>query len=83
MPETAAYTFSHKEILETLIKKQNLHEGIWQLTIQFAVGTGIFPKTEPEPELFPSVVLGVAKIGIKRVEKEDSLSVDAAKVNPA
>ena len=35
MPEVSQYVFSHAEVLELLIKKADLHEGKWQLIINF------------------------------------------------
>ena len=93
MAESTALTFSHKELVEILIKSQDIHEGIWQLTLEYAFGTfgghapfpeRIAPPGMPQiPQLInPSVFLGVAKIGIKKVAIEDNQSVNAAKVNP-
>ena len=38
MAETNLVTFSYKEVVEALIKKQDLHDGIWALYIEFGIG---------------------------------------------
>jgi hypothetical protein len=83
MPEVNQYTFSHKEIVELMIKKIGLHEGRWmlQITFGFAALNG-----GPSPEqAMPSGVVGVQTIGLIRAQPESpaSLTVDAAEVNPA
>ena len=35
MPETTEINFSHREIVEMLIRKQGIHEGIWMLSVRF------------------------------------------------
>ncbi len=84
MPENTQITFSHREIIELLIKERHIHEGVWRLTIVFglqAVNFG-FPGGN---DVFPSAIVPVQKIGIQRVgddEPPDSITVDAGKVNP-
>lgn len=83
MAEATQYVFDLKEIVEALVKKQNIHEGIWGIYIEFGlvavnVGSGPDGKT-----LVPSAVAGVQKIGIQRFPETNNLTVDAAVVNPA
>ncbi len=81
MAEVTQFNFSYQEVVEALIKKQGLHEGIWVLTIEFGLGAGnIGPD---ENSLNPSAVIAVGKIGIKRADKITNLSVDASVVNPS
>ena len=80
MAEVTSYAFTYQEVVETLIKRQNLHEGLWQLSIEFGLGaSNIGPN---DTDLKPAALIIVGKIGITRVEKETNLTVDAAKVNP-
>lgn len=80
MAKEEKFAFSHKEIVEELIKRQDIHEGIWRLYIEFAFGAG---NAGPSPEqIVPTALIGIQRIGILRVEAEDALSVDAARVNP-
>ena len=80
MPETTEINFSHREIVEMLIRKQGIHEGIWMLSVRFnwtATNIGQSPT-----EFYPSAVASVVQIGLHRADKESNIAVDAAKVNP-
>ena len=47
MAEVSQFKFDHKEVVEALIKKQGLHEGIWQLSIEFGFGAAIIGAPTP------------------------------------
>ena len=80
MAEVARYTFSHKEVVEALIKKQDLHEGLWMLYVEFGLGAA---NTGPnDAELMPAAIVPVKTLGLQRGQQENNLTVDAAKVNP-
>ncbi len=84
MPENTQITFSHREIIELLIKERNIHEGVWRLTIVFGLQAVNFGSPGSN-DVFPSAIVPVQKIGIQRVgddELPDGITVDAAKVNP-
>lgn len=84
MPETIQITLSHRELAEMIVKDQNIHEGMWRLIVFFGIqGANFIPPGDNEA--FPTAIVPVQKIGIQKVgseEKEDNLTVDAAKVNP-
>jgi len=83
MPEIDSYSFKHKEVIEALIKKAGLHEGKWQLTMQFALGA---LNMGPGPEdMVPAAAVGVLGVALIRAQPESpsGLVVDAAVVNPA
>jgi hypothetical protein len=80
MAEASQITFSFQEVAEALVKKQDLHEGIWSLSVNFGLqATNIGPN---ESDLKPAAILGILFIGLQRMDKETNLTVDAAKVNP-
>ena len=80
MVEISQYDFSFKEVVETLVRTQGLHEGLWQLTFHFGIAaSNVGPS---DAELKPSAIVPIIKISLLRVEKENNLTVDAAKVNP-
>lgn len=81
MGESTNYHFNHREVVEALIKHQDLHEGIWQLVVTFALGASNIATAEDE--LAPSAIIPIKSIGLLKVDKESSLAVDATKVNPA
>lgn len=80
MPEPTQIVFTHKEIVELLLKKQDIHEGIWGLFIKFglkAANIGSSPS-----DLMPAAIVPVLEIGLQKGKEEGSLFVDAAKANP-
>lgn len=85
MAEVEQYTFSHKEIVELLVKAAGVHEGHWMLQTTLSLGGGNVGQSPNE--LMPVGIVMIQKIGIQRLPAgmppENSLTVDAAKVNPA
>ena len=80
MAETTQFGFTYKEVVEALLKKQGIHEGVWSLSVKFGLqATNIGSN---EADLKPAVVIPILEIGLARQEKENNLSVDAARVNP-
>jgi hypothetical protein len=80
MAESSQLVFSYKEVVEALVKKQGLHDGIWGLFVKFGMqATNVGPN---ENDLKPAVFLPILEIGLQKVEKETNLAVDAAIVNP-
>ena len=82
MPESNQLTFSHKEVVELLVKEAKVHEGYWRLLINFNISAGNFGQTEQDAN--PGIQLLVTKIGIHRAESEspDTITIDAGRVNP-
>jgi len=75
--------FSLVEMTEILIKNQGLHEGLYNLSVQFQIAVGA---VGPSPELIcPGAMMGISRIGLSKTEegKENIHTVDAAEVNPA
>ena len=58
------YVFTHKELVEKLVKAQGLHEGIWGLYVEFGL-TGVNARPSPT-ERYPAAIVPVLKIGIRR-----------------
>lgn len=80
MAESSQIIFSYKEVVEALLKKQGIHEGVWALYIKFglaAMNTG-----PSEVDLHPAALVPVMEIGIQKADKETNIAVDAANVNP-
>lgn len=80
MAEATQFTFSHREVVEALIKKQDIHEGLWALYVEFGLGAGnVGPD---ENALNPAAIVAVGKIGLLKAETPSNLTVDAAIANP-
>jgi hypothetical protein len=80
MAEPTQYTFDYREVVEALIKQQNLHEGLWQLVVSFEMGAvNVGPTND---SLSPAAVVRLTKIGLMKADKENNLTLDASKVNP-
>ncbi len=74
--------FSLIELTEILIKYKNIHEGLYNLSLEFQFAIG---SVGPTPELIcPGAMIGVSRFGLSKTEKAKTNihTVDAAKVNP-
>lgn len=76
------YKFSHLEVVEALIKKQGLHEGIWMLSLQFGIGGINVTNPENHEDLTPAAVVPVVSIGLRKKDALNPLALDASVVNP-
>ena len=83
MPETNQYTFTHKELLELMIKQADLHEGRWVLQANFGFSAANVGPTEDQT--VPSAIAALNHLGIQRATEgsPSGLTLDAAEVNPA
>jgi len=83
MPEVNQYVFSNKELLELLIKQAGVREGKWILLANFGFNAGNFGPTPDQAT--PGALVVIQQIGIQRaaVDTPESMSLDAAVVNPA
>ena len=84
MAEVNQIVFSHRELIELLIKKAGVHEGKWGLILNMNVATGLVGTPE---QAAPGVIVSIPNIGIQRTppdapEVAGNVSVDAAQVNP-
>jgi hypothetical protein len=80
MVQPTQFSYSHREIVELLIKERGLHEGIWGLYVRF--GLGASNVGESDASLQPAAIVPIVEIGIQKFDKESNIAVDAAKVNP-
>jgi hypothetical protein len=70
--------FSHKETIEALLRAKEIHEGIWELNVNFGfVATNVDINNAPT---VPGAIVSVINIGLARQEKESILSIDASKI---
>lgn len=74
-------TFTLKEITEMLIKQLDLHEGLYNLGIEFKIGFGSVGASAEDS--LPGAMFGVSRLGLTKVDTATDRTVDAAEVNPA
>ena len=80
MAEPTQIAFNHKEVVEALLRKENIHEGIWGIFIKFGI-TGANIGATPT-DIMPAAIVPVLQIGLQKFDEENNIAVDAAKVNP-
>lgn len=81
-PQGQKINTSHelKEITELLVKHHGLHDGLYDLSLEFQIAVGA---VGPDPSsVIPGVAVGIRRIGIIQAEKTGPSTVDAAEVNP-
>ncbi|MCJ7487934.1 MAG: hypothetical protein MUQ25_17450 [Candidatus Aminicenantes bacterium] len=82
MSEIKTIEFSHKEVAEALVRFNNIHEGLWGISIRFGI-QGANIGTSPGGDLTPAAIVPILNIGLQRFEKPNNLTVDAAIINPS
>ena len=73
MSEEKKYLITYKEIVEYLLKKHDVHEGIWGIYVEFkfvGINAG-----GPGSDLIPASLSGVSKIGIILVPERERHSI--------
>ncbi len=80
MAEASQIIFSFKEIAEALVKRHGLHDGIWGIFVKFGIQASNIGPTENDYK--PAAIIPILELGLQKFDKENNLSVDAAKVNP-
>lgn len=69
-----------KELGEFLIKHYGLHEGKFDLWLEYQVGFGNFG---PKPDaVYPGAAMGISRIGLVPSKVDGPFTIDAAAVNP-
>ena len=72
---------SMRDLTILLIKHYGLHEGCYDVLVEFQIGVGA---VGPDPaSLTPGAMIGVSKVGLMLAKKNGPSSVDAGLVNPA
>lgn len=68
-----------KDILGLLIKHYNIHEGLYDLSIEFTIGIGA---VGPPDSIVPGAMIGVQRIGLVKTSVMGPSTIDAADFNP-
>lgn len=79
-PDVVDQPLSRRDLTELLIKQYGLHEGHYELLVEFMIGSG---NMGPTPETSaPSAVVSFSKVGLIKMSEPSLLSLDATVVNP-
>ncbi|CEN56454.1 hypothetical protein [Candidatus Methylopumilus turicensis] len=74
------HSLTIKELTELLIKTNGIHEGKFELSVEFQIGVG---GVGPSPEMVvPGAMVGVNRVGLTQSIVEGPNTVDASLVNP-
>jgi len=82
MPESKNYVFDYTELAEVLVKKLDLHEGLWGLYIEFNFGAANVNASPDGKSLAPAAIAVIKSIGLQKFDTPNNLTVDATVVNP-
>lgn len=78
MSEPTQIIFTHKEVVEALLKQQGIREGIWGIYIKFGIkGANVGMS---DVDLMPAAIVPVLEIGLQKFDQENNLAIDAAKM---
>lgn len=80
MAEPTQIVFSYKEVVEALLRKHGIHDGIWGIYIKFGIQAANLGSSVGD--LQPTAIVPVLQIGLQKFDAENNISVDAARVNP-
>ncbi|HEY6943939.1 MAG TPA: hypothetical protein VI431_02275 [Candidatus Acidoferrum sp.] len=83
MPEAKNYVFGYTELAEILVKKLDIHEGLWGLYFEFSFGGANVPTAPDSKTLAPAALTLIKGVGVQRFDAPNNLTIDAAEVNPA
>jgi hypothetical protein len=84
MAEITQYNFSFADVAESLIKRQNLHEGEWVVGVEFVLNVGAMGMNPVSVR--PGVMILANQFQLSKAipgQHPPGLVVDAAVVNPA
>lgn len=71
---------SPRELAVALVKHYGLHEGTYDLLLEFQIGVG--PVGPSKDMLTPGAMIGVTRFGLMPASAPGLQTVDAAEVNP-
>lgn len=82
MPESKNYVFGYTELAELLVRKLDIHDGLWGLYVEFNFGAANINASPDAKSLAPAAIAAIKAIGIQKFDTPNNLTVDASVVNP-
>ena len=80
-PKAIGQPISLREITELLIKHYDLHEGNYDLLMEFQLGVGLIAQNLEQPPA-PTAMVGISRLGLTSAPVISPNTVDASAVNP-
>jgi len=78
MAEAQQIVFNYTELVELMLEKQGITEGLWAFYAKFGLAAA---NVGPGPEsLQPAAIIPLLEVGIQRADQATSLTVDAARL---
>lgn len=84
VPDTSAgEPLSISELGAVLIKHFGFHEGLYDVMVEFQIGTGSQGSADSGSNITPGLVVSISRIGLNKATKvSNGLTLDASIVNP-
>jgi len=80
-PTPVSTPLSMREVAGLLVKHYGLHEGSYDLMIEFKIGVGTVG-ADSDDEKSPGAIIGLSRVGLVLSKKAGITTVDASTVNP-
>jgi hypothetical protein len=81
MPEPTQIVFTHKEVVEALVRKHSIREGIWGLYMRFGIkGANVGSSSG---DIQPAAIIPILEIGLQKMDEVNNISVDASTLKTA
>ena len=81
MPHITPFLFTVTEIAAVLLREKDIHEGHWGVCVNFGFQAANVPLAQGD-SIYPAALVYLMEIGIQQFPEPNSMTVDAAKVNP-
>lgn len=80
MSEQVQFLLDPKAIMALILKDKGIHEGLWAFTVEFQLSIGVAGPTQDKA--LPTAMATVARMGIQKGVELNSITYDAAELNP-
>lgn len=83
MADPKRIVLPYKDLVEMMIKRNNLHEGFWGFFARFGLNVANAPvEYDDATQIRPVAIVPLIEIGLQEYKQLNDLSLDAAIVNP-
>lgn len=78
----AIASYDLRQIAELLVKQNGLHDGMYDVAIEFQMAVGPVAIGAPGTSALPGAIVAVNRIGLVKTDVQGAWTVNAADVNP-